>query len=261
MSSGSLGTSAAAAEPTWRRRLLAVASGVLCHGTFLVAVGSMFLGLYNGLGTGRLHLTGGTRVAVNVLLALQFPLLHSFLLTQRGRALLARALGARHGRTLTPTTYAWSAALQILATFTLWSPSGTVWWEARGPALHAMNLLFAGAWLFLGKALLDGGLGLQTGWIGWTALWRGQRAQFPPLPQHGLFALCRQPIYLGFALTLWTGPVVTPDRLLLAAIWSTYCVLGPMHKERRYLRQHGAAFEFYQRRVPYMLPIRRKVAG
>ena len=39
------------------------------------------------------------------------------------------------------------------------------------------------AWLFLGKALLDGGLGLQTGWIGWSAVWRGRRLQFPPLAQ------------------------------------------------------------------------------
>lgn len=77
--------------------------------------------------------------------------------------------------------------------------------------------------------------------------------QFPPLAQRGLFAVCRQPIYLGFALTLWTGPIWTPDRLLLATIWSSYCVLGPLHEERRYLRLHGEAFARYQQRMPYML--------
>lgn len=248
-------------EPTWRRRLFALTAGGLCHGTFLAAVTAMFLGLHDGLASGGLHLTGSTRLALDLLLALQFPLLHSLLLGTRGRAWLARLMGARHGRTLAPTTYAWIAAVQILATFTLWSPSGTVWWAAQGPARLAMNALYAAAWLFLGKALLDGGLGLQTGWIGWTALWRGQRARFPALAQHGLFALCRQPIYLGFALTLWTGPVVTPDRMLLASIWSAYCALGPLHKERRYLRLHGPAFEFYQRRVPYMLPWRGRSAS
>ena len=241
------------AAAAWRRRLLAVGAGLVCHGTFVLAVQAMFLGLYGGLAGGRGVLHGAPAWACNVLLALQFPLAHSFLLAARGRALLARGLG-RHGKTLVPTTYAWIAALQLLATFTLWSPSGTVWWEPRGSALLAMNALWAAAWLFLGKALLDGGLGLQTGWIGWTALWRGRRVQFPPLARSGLFAVCRQPIYLGFALTLWTRPTWTPDRLLLAAVWSLYCVLGPLLKEQRYLRLHGEAFASYRRQVPYMLP-------
>jgi protein-S-isoprenylcysteine O-methyltransferase Ste14 len=235
--------------------------GLACHGTFLLAVTSTFLALHGGLLLGRLHLAGAAGLASNLALALQFPVVHSFLLTQRGRGLLACLLGARHGRTLAPTTYAWIAALQILATFVLWSPSGVVWWRPDGAALVAMNAMYAGAWLFLGKAMLDGGLGLQTGWIGWTAVWRGRRVQFPPLAQNGLFAVCRQPIYLGFALTLWTGPVWTPDRLLLVSIWTTYCLLGPLLKERRYVRQHGEAFERYQRSVPYMLPVQRRRAS
>jgi methanethiol S-methyltransferase len=257
---GSSSVPAPASEPTWRRRLLAGALGAVCHGTFLVAVSAMALGLWNGLVSGRGTLTGPAGLAANALLALQFPLLHSFLLTARGRGWLARFAGSRHGRALAPTTYAWSAALQILATFALWSPSGVVWWRPAGGALVAMNALYAAAWLFLGKALLDGGLGLQTGWIGWSAVWRGRRVRFPPLAQDGLFAVCRQPIYLGFALTLWTGPVWTPDRLLLAVVWSAYCFAGPLHKEARYRAMHGDAFVRYQERVPYMLPARRRSA-
>lgn len=250
----------AVAEPVWRRRLLAAAVGLLCHGTFLVAVSAMLIGLHHGLTTGHGPGQGRVGFVLNALLALQFPLLHSFLLTPRGRAVLARAFGARHGDALAPSTYAWSAALQILATFVLWSPSQRIWWQPSGGALVAMNLLYASAWLFLGKALLDGGLGLQTGWIGWSAVWRGRRVQFPPLAQRGLFALCRQPIYLGFALTLWTGPVWTPDRLLLATTWSAYCLVGPLHKESRTLARHGEAFASYQRRVPYMFRVRRRSA-
>jgi len=85
----------------------------------------------------------------------------------------------------------------------------------------------------------------------------------PPREGQGslwLFAVCRQPIYLGFAMTLWTGPTWTPVRLLLAAIWSVYCALGPLHKEWRSLRRHGEAFASYQREVPYMLPRLRRVA-
>jgi protein-S-isoprenylcysteine O-methyltransferase Ste14 len=249
----------ASAEPATRRRLLALWMGLLNHGTFLVAVTAMLLGLFDGLQSGRGSFAGSAAWIANTVLVLQFPLLHSFLLTARGRGLMARLFG-RHGRTLAPTTYTWSAALQILAVFALWSPSGSVWFEPRGGWLVAHTTLFLAAWLFLLKALYDGGMGLQTGSIGWLALLRGTKPNFPPLPVRGTFAVCRQPIYLGFALTLWTGPVWTPDRLLIALLWTTYCVIGPRHKERRFRALHGEAFASYQKRVPYMLPLRRRAA-
>jgi protein-S-isoprenylcysteine O-methyltransferase Ste14 len=46
----------------------------------------------------------------------------------------------------------------------------------------------------------------------------------------------------------------TPDRLVLAILWTGYCVVGPRWKERRYLRFHGEKFAAYQSRVPYWLP-------
>ena len=68
------------------------------------------------------------------------------------------------------------------------------------------------------------------------------------------FAACRQPIYLGFALTLWTGPVWTPDRLVLALPWTLYCLVGPLWKERRFAALHGDRFDAYRQRVPYIVP-------
>ena len=68
---------------------------------------------------------------------------------------------------------------------------------------------------------------------------------------HGTFALTRQPIYLAFSLTLWTAPVWTADRATLTVGWTAYCLLGPLLKERRYLRCYGAAYEAYRRAVPY----------
>lgn len=59
------------------------------------------------------------------------------------------------------------------------------------------------------------GLALQTGSLGWVALFRGVKPVYPPMPVTGLFRLTRQPIYVSFTLTLWTvhrciqHPVVT----------------------------------------------------
>ena len=74
------------------------------------------------------------------------------------------------------------------------------------------------------------------------------------MPRHGLFRLCRQPIYVAFALTLWTVPWGTPDQRAVAIVLTAYCVLGPLLKEIRFQRSFGAEFTSYRRRVPYWLP-------
>lgn len=72
------------------------------------------------------------------------------------------------------------------------------------------------------------------------------------------FRYTRQPVYLAFALTLWTGPVWTPDKLVLALLWTAYCIVGPRFKERRYLQYYGEEFERYRESVPYWLPRKRR---
>jgi protein-S-isoprenylcysteine O-methyltransferase Ste14 len=90
--------------------------------------------------------------------------------------------------------------------------------------------------------------------MGWTAAWRGHPPRCPGLPRAGLFARCRQPNYLGFALVLWTTPAWTPDRVAVALAWTAYCIVGPIHKERRFAATFGREFEEYRRRTPYLVP-------
>lgn len=237
-----------------RARLPALAMALACHTAFALAVGSMAFALATGLQLGRGRLTGAVAGATNLLLVLQFPLVHSFLLSARGRAVVARLSPVGHGRTLAVTTYATIASLQLLATFWAWSPSGVVWHVASGCTGAAQWVLFAGAWLFLQKAIHDAGLAVQSGAAGWLALFRGRPVDYGDMPTGGLFARCRQPIYLGFALVLWTAPVWSLDWLLLAAPWSVYCAVGPLLKEARWRRLFGARFLAYRARVPYLLP-------
>jgi protein-S-isoprenylcysteine O-methyltransferase Ste14 len=222
--------------------------GVSTHALFGAGVACMAWGLYSGLQNGLGHLDGLLRWFTNGLLVLQFPLLHSLLLTSRGRSLLARLAPRAHGRTLGSTLFAAAASVQLLLTFGLWSPSGVVWWRPEGAPLYALQVAYGSGWLLLLKAMADAGLG-------WTALWRGESPRYGGLPTGGLFRFCRQPIYLAFALILWCTPVWSPDRLALTLVWSLYCVVGPLHKERRYLALFGAEFERYRARVPYLLPL------
>jgi len=237
-----------------RRRSGAAFWAVLCHASFAVAIGMMIYAIYNGMQAGWGTLSGPWRWLANAFLVLQFPLLHSFLLSRSGRPWLKRLAPADFGEALATTTYVTIASLQVILLFALWSPGGVVWWEAEGGTRILLSLLYAVAWLLLFKAMADAGLGLQMGTIGWRAVWKHVKPFYPPMPAGGLFRLCRQPIYLSFALTLWTVPVWTPDQLFLAVSLTCYCLIGPLFKEERFKRMYRAEFEHYRRHVPYWLP-------
>jgi methanethiol S-methyltransferase len=242
--------------PGLGRVFLALGLGLLCHALFAVSVLSMIVAMYFGLSEsfGRVPLPWA--VLANAALILQFPFLHSVFLTNRGGRVLARLIPGPHGATLATTTYAIIASAQLLALFTLWTPSGIVWWRAEGTAFWLICSAYAASWILLGKASFDAGAEVQSGALGWMSLMARIRPIFPDMPTQGLFRLIRQPIYLAFALTLWLVPVWTPDQLALAVSYTAYCLLAPRLKERRFKARYGDKFEQYAATVPYVVPRR-----
>lgn len=238
-----------------RRLLVALAFGAACHGAFAVGVGLMIYHLFFGLTRSWGAVPWPWATIANLVLLAQFPIVHSLLLTGRGRKILS-LMGP--DKRLSTTLFALIASLQLALTFSFWSPSGIVLWQASGAVFWIMCLLYATAWAILVTAILQSGMQLQSGMLGWLAMARGKDPQFPDMPTHGLYRIIRQPIYVGFALTLWTMPTYTPDQLTLAMAWTAYCVNGPLHKERRFVAIHGDRFREFQRRIPYWLPFPRK---
>ena len=236
------------------RIALALAFGVLCHALFAAGVLAMIVAMFFGLGESFGTVPWPMAALANAALLAQFPLAHSWLLTGRGGRLLARLVPGTHGATLATTTYAIIASAQLLLLFALWTPSGIVWWRAEGAAFWAMTTAYAASWLILLKASFDAGAEVQSGALGWMSLLARIRPVFPDMPTHGLFRLIRQPIYVAFALTLWTPPVWTPDQLVLAVCFTAYCLLAPRLKERRFATRYGDRFDRYRTKVPYMLP-------
>lgn len=245
-----------AAHFTSGQRTVALLYGVVCHVSFAGAVTMMAFSFYTGLRHGWGPFKDGAAVSANLLLLLFFPIAHSWLLSTRGRELLGRLAPLGIGRELSTTVFATITSLQLIATFLLWSPSGIVWWEATGWLKNVMLIPFACAWLMLVKSMSDSQLSLQTGFLGWGSVVRNRKPRFEPFSTRGLYRHCRQPIYLSFALILWTGSAWTPDQLVLAVGWTLYCVLGSAIKECRFLRYYGNSFREYQTRVPFWLPMR-----
>ncbi|PWJ22197.1 methyltransferase family protein [Jannaschia seohaensis] len=238
-----------------KRLLLALAWGAACHGLFALGVGLMIYHLFHGLTRSWGAAPWPWAALANLALVAQFPLAHSLLLTGRGRRFLAR-IGP--DPRLATTSYALIASVQLALVFAFWTPTGIVLWQAEGAVYWLMCGLFAAAWGLLSLAILQSGLQLQSGMLGWLAMARDRSPVFPDMPETGLYRVIRQPIYLGFALTLWTMPTYTPDQLALAMLWTGYCVLAPLHKERRFSKIYGDRFTAYRARVPYWLPLPRK---
>lgn len=252
--------------PGTKRVLLAVLYGAICHFVFAAAVLCLITAMFFGMSKSLGAVPWPWAAAANLLLLLQFPLIHSALLTQRGRHLLRRLIPGSHGATLSTTTYATIASLQLIALFGFWTPSGIVWWQAEGSVFWILCAVYASTWILLMKSSFDAGLEVQSGALGWMSLLAGAKPVYPDMPVRGLFRVVRQPIYAAFALTLWTVPVWTPDQLALALALSGYCLAAPLLKEKRFHVAFGDRFQAYCAEVPYMIPglrvrTRQKNAG
>ena len=236
------------------RKALALALGLCCHAVFAVAVLAMIWALFWGLSRSFGTVPWPWAALANAALVLQFPVGHSLLLTRRGTRLVSRTVPGPHGPPLMTTSFAILASVQLAALFLLWTPSGIVWWQADGAVFWIVCAAYAGAWLLLLKASWDAGPEVQSGALGWLSVYAGRKPVYPPMPVRGLFRHVRQPIYLSFALTLWTVPVWTPDQLALAVVLTAYCLGAPLLKERRVARRFPDTWDAYRARTPYMLP-------
>ncbi len=240
------------------RRAVGLAYGVICHVLFVASVGLMIWHMYFGMSRSFGLLSWPRNWITNAFLVFQFPLLHSFLLSRPGRDTLKRLAPSAYASDLSTTTYVILASIQVMLLFNLWTFSGTVWWEASGLAFGVLVCVYGASWLLLGLAILNAGISLQTGSLGWWAVFTDTKPVYPKMPVRGLFKFSRQPIYVAFACTVWTVPTWTPDQLVIAITLTSYCFVGPLFKEARFSKAYGAAFTEYQSKHPYWLPLPRR---
>jgi protein-S-isoprenylcysteine O-methyltransferase Ste14 len=241
-----------------RRIALAFAYGVVCHVIFALAVAAMILAMFFGMSESLGRVPAPWSYLANLFLVLQFPVVHSLLLSDRGRKALQWLAPRDVAGTLGTTTFAIVASVQLFLLFAFWTPSGVVWWRAEGTMFYIICTAYTLSWLLLIKASYDAGAEVQSGALGWMSLAQDKAPVFPDMPTDGLFRLIRQPIYVSFALTLWTVPVWTPDQLALATVLTTYCLAAPRLKEKRFARRYGARFQRYRDAVPYAFPNLRR---
>jgi protein-S-isoprenylcysteine O-methyltransferase Ste14 len=229
-------------------RVFWIGFGIFTQILFAVTVCRLFLFL-PGTSRGALSATvAGTLpwYGLDLLLALQFAILHSLLLLP--------VLRRRWKQLIPPPQYGCffctAACCSLLLAIELWQPSDLVVWQLTGVASMAVSVAFLLTWVGLIYSLSLTGLGWQTGWTPWWAWVRNRPLERKWTEPPGAYRLLRHPIYLSFLGLLWLTPVVTLDRLVLACMWTVYIFLGSYLKDRRLLYYAGEAYRRYQARVP-----------
>ena len=122
-------------------KLIALFYGLLCHGIFLVAGAVMFFTILTGFQFSVGPFEGFGAVAINLLLLIQFPLGHSFFLSNRGMKVLEIFAPKSYAKTLRTTVYATIASIQLILLFTFWNFSGVYIWKMETPASLSMIIL------------------------------------------------------------------------------------------------------------------------
>jgi len=234
------------------RKAIALLFGLVCQICFSLAVYYMAFGLHGEMRGGDLvSQSSALRVTWNLFLLFQFPILHSAFLSAWGRKLLTHLAPYGLGRQLVSTTFVTLASMQLVALFALWSHIDTTSWEAHGELASIWEGIYACSWIMLAISMVHAGLGIQMGLLGWTSLLRDKPVSYPSFSQRGLYRICRHPVYLSMALVSCTGPVWNWDHAMIASVFLTYCILGPIHKERRLTKYYGEAFSSYAERTPF----------
>lgn len=230
-------------------RIGGIIFGVATHALFLVTVWQLFWFLEGGR-SAVAPPAGGPLVAtlaVDGLLAVAFALPHSLFLVP---AVRRRVVGAGLAGPLYGCFYCVVTCVALLTTIIAWRPSGIVVVRWPAPWDGMVSACFLLSWIALFWSLYLTGLGWQTGLTPWWHWVRGQPAPKRAFVERGAYRFLRHPVYLSFLGLVWFVPVVTLDRVVLMAVWSTYILLGSVLKDRRLASFLGPAYLEYQSRVP-----------
>jgi uncharacterized membrane protein len=79
-----------------------------------------------------------------------------------------------------------------------------------------------------------------------------------PFVEKSLYLHVRHPMMLGMLLWMWLTPTMTLGHLVFAAGMTAYIAIGIALEERGLVRELGATYEDYRRRVPALVPWRRR---
>ena len=196
---------------------------------------------------------------VNAGLLSVFVVQHTVMARRWFKAWVTRWLPAAMER----STFVLLASASLALIFWQWRPMPGVVWEVENVAARAvMHAVSLAGWatVLLSSFMVSHWdlFGLRQVWFAWKG-----RAYAPVgFRLRGLYRLVRHPLMMGFLVAFWSAPTMTLGHLFCALMVSGYIAFGVWMEERDLVREHGAAYLEYRRKVRAVIPLpRRAVAG
>jgi methanethiol S-methyltransferase len=237
------------------KRLLVVLYGFVAYALFLASFLYAIAWLGNTMVSktidrgGAAPTSSGAAIALNLLLLAAFAIQHS---------VMARSAFKRWWTLIIPppmerSTYVLASSLALFAVCLEWRSLPAVVWQAHGAAAFALSVLFWIGWLVaLASTLMIDHFDLFG--LRQTFAQRIGPRSGPILKTPLLYRYVRHPLMLGLVIAFWATPQMTVGHLLFAVTTTLYIVLGLQLEERDLLREFGATYQAYRKRVPMLLP-------
>jgi hypothetical protein len=149
---------------------------------------------------------------VDLLLALQFGVVHSLLLLPSVRRGMARIMPSQ----LYGTLFCLVTCVGLWLVFAYWQGSSAILWKATGFGRLAMLSGFYSSWLALFYSLRLTGIGYQTGWTQWLYWLRRQSLPLREFQARGAYRWLRHPVYLSFLGLIWFTPRMSADHAVFS---------------------------------------------
>jgi protein-S-isoprenylcysteine O-methyltransferase Ste14 len=249
---------AASIEPSTASRVASLAYGALAYvlflGTFLYAIGFV-----TGLVVPK-TVDDGARVSLAEALLVNGGFLALFAVQH---TIMARKAFKRRWTRIVPaqverSTFVLVTCAILIGMFWQWRHLPGTLWAVSGPM----------AWFLQGAAFLGWGIVLFSSFLidhfelfGLRQVvrhFRGLPAEAPHFRERSLYRMVRHPLMLGFLLAFWATPVMSMGHLFFAAMCTGYILFGIQVEERSLVAEHGDSYLDYRRRVPMLLPLRRR---
>ena len=174
------------------------------------------------------------------------------------RTSFKRWLRARLHRCLERGTYVLASCIAIVVLMALWQPMGGIVWSINQPLLSdaIYGVYFAGWALMFYATFLINHFELFGVYQVWTVV-RKRAPENAVFRTPGIYRHVRHPIYLGWLMVVWASPVMTVTHLVFAAGMTIYMLIG-IQLEERDLATELPEYAQYKRKVPMLLPSRRR---
>lgn len=191
-------------------------------------------------------------IFVNLLLILAFAVQHTIMARPAFKCWWTQFVP----KPIERSTFVLLASAILAVTFWQWRPIPGVLWSVENTVIRSVIFtLFMLGWVFVfySSFLINHFdlFGLRQVFLHF----KNQPYKPVQMKVVSLYRLVRNPLMLGFFISVWATPLMTYGHLLFAASMTAYIFAGIQFEERTLSHELGSVYQAYRRRTPMLFPL------